>query len=120
MAVHARPAAFDGPDGMPYSVEIMVDKTDDPQPFAAYLLFMQWRRMGEPGIDTHLETDYLARAATEGDARAAVGRMSLHDVKAALDTLVTARRAPERKWWDAMNQAGEDETTGKRDDRGDS
>lgn len=118
MAVHARPAAFDGPDGMPYSVEIMVDKTDDPQPFAAYLLFMQWRRMGQPGIDAHLETDYVARGATEADARAAVGRMSLHDVKAALDALVSSRGAPERKWWDAMNDADDEQPRG-RDERGD-
>jgi hypothetical protein len=116
MAVHARPAAFDGPDGMPYSVEIMVDKTDDPaQPFAAYLLFLQWRRMGQPGIDAHVETDYVARDATEDGARNAAGGMSLHDVKAALDALVNARAGNDRKWWDAMTDE-EDEKTRRRED----
>lgn len=110
MAVHARPAAFDGPDGMPYSVEIMVDRTDDAPPFAAYLLFMQWRRIGPAGIDTHLETEYLARGATADDVRTAVGRMSLHDVKAALDALVTSTRGvSERKWYDAMQDDPHDE-----------
>ena len=115
MAVHARPAAFDGTDGMPYSVEIMVDRTDDPaQPFAAFLLFMQWRRLGQPGIDAHLETEYLARGATRDAARDAVGRMSLHDVKATLDELVNAHRKPARAWWDAMN----DDADTSRDERG--
>jgi hypothetical protein len=103
MAVHARPAAFDGPDGMPYSVAIMVDETGDAsRPFGAYLLFLQWRRIGEPGVDTHLETDFLAFGETAGHARAQLGALSLHDVKERLDDLVGKRRATSRKWWDAM------------------
>jgi hypothetical protein len=107
MAVHARPAAFDGPDGLPYSVAIMVDETSDaPGPFGAYLLFLQWRRIGEPGIDAHLETDYLAHGATAGAARDEIGALSLHTVKAHLDALVNARRSGTRKWWDAMREDG--------------
>jgi hypothetical protein len=104
MAVHARPAAFDGADSMPYSVEIVVDPTGDRErPFAAYLLFLQWRRIGPAGIDAHLETEYLAHGATEDEARAAVGALPLHDVKARLDALILARDgAPGRRWWDAM------------------
>lgn len=103
MAVHARPAAFDGPDGLPYSVEIMVDETDDAQGrFGAYLMFLQWRRIGEPGVDSHVETPYLAFASTRDEARAKLGAFTLHAVKAELDTLVNARRSGTRKWWDAM------------------
>jgi hypothetical protein len=104
MAVHARPAAFDGPDGLPYSVEIMVDETGDAaHPYAAYLLFMQWRRMGPAGIDAHLETGYLVYAATPDEARASAGRLTLHEVKAQLDTLVRARFAVgDRRWYDVM------------------
>jgi len=44
-AVHSRPAAFEGSDGMSYSVEIVVDETEIVgRPFGAYLLFMRWRR----------------------------------------------------------------------------
>jgi hypothetical protein len=108
MAVHGRPAAFDGPDGLPYSVAIMVDDTGDPRTgFGAYLLFLQWRRIGEPGVDAHIETDYLAYGTTMEAARDAAGAMSLHDVKARLDALVNARRTGGRKWWDAMRDDSE-------------
>ena len=43
-AVHARPAAFEGTDGMSYSVEIVVDETEIAgRPYGAYLLFVRWR-----------------------------------------------------------------------------
>ena len=108
MAVHARPAAFDGPDGLPYSVEIMVDEICDARGnFGAYLMFLRWRRIGEPGVDAHLETDYLEYAPTREDARAAVAALTLHAVKDHLDALVNARRTSGRKWWDAMRNEGE-------------
>ena len=114
MAVHARPAAFDGPDGLPYSVDILTDDTgNDAGRFGAYLIFLQWRRMGEAGIDAHLETDFLAFGETPEAARAAIGAMSLHDVKAKLDELVRARGgAGERKWFDAMRA---DDTSDEED-----
>ena len=103
MAVHARPAAFEGPDGMSYSVEIETDDTGDrAAPAGAYLLFVRWGR-GEPTISGHLETDFLARAATAEEARAQVGALPLHEVKRLLDALVR-ERSPEtsRPWWEAM------------------
>lgn len=104
-AVHARPAAFEGVDGMSYSVEIVVDETGIPdRPFGAYLLFLRWRRMGTQGIEGHLETDYLAYGDAEETARDAVGRMTLDAVKRVLDDLVREQLAnrPARRWWDAM------------------
>lgn len=104
-AVHARPAAFEGVDGMSYSVEIVVDETGIPdRRFGAYLLFLRWRRMGTQGIEGHLETDYLAYGDTEETARDAVGRMTLDAVKRVLDDLVREQLAnrPARRWWDAM------------------
>jgi len=104
-AVHARPAAFEGPDGMSYSVEIVVDETDIVgRPYGAYFLFLRWRRMGSQGIEGHLETDYLAYGATEDAARAAIGAMTLTAVKQMLDELIREQSAskPTRKWWDAM------------------
>lgn len=104
-AVHARPAAFEGSDGMSYSVEIVVDETDIVgRPYGAYFLFLRWRRMGTQGIEGHLETDYLAYGATEDAARAAIGAMTLTAVKQLIDELIREQSAnkPTRKWWDAM------------------
>jgi len=104
-AVHARPAAFEGSDGMSYSVEIVVDETEIVgRRYGAYLLFMRWRRIGAQGIEAHLETDYLAYGASEDAARATVGAMTLGDVKALLETLIREQMAnqPSRRWWDAM------------------
>jgi hypothetical protein len=104
-AVHARPAAFEGSDGMSYSVEIVVDDTRiADRPFGAYLLFLRWRRIGAQGIEGHLETDYLAYGASEDEARTAIGELTLSAVKRMLDELIRERsaRQPTRRWWDAM------------------
>jgi hypothetical protein len=110
-AVHGRPPAFEGPDGLSYSVEACADTTDDPaRPWGAYLLFLRWRRIGAPGVDAHLESDFVAFADDEPGALAALTRMPLALVKATLDTLVRRRdgAAPTRRWWDVMRaEAGE-------------
>ena len=106
MAVHARPAAFEGSDGASYSVEIVTDVSGDKtRPFAAYLLFVRWRQ-GDPVASGHLETEFLAFADTEEDARKLVGAMMLNEVKARLDDLIKAKRAEQLPWWDAMHQEG--------------
>ena len=90
---------------MSYSVELTADATDDPaKPWGAYLLFLRWRRMGAAGIDSHLETDFIVRGATEAEVLAALGRMPLLLAKASLDTLIRQREGgtPSRRWWDAM------------------
>ena len=54
MAVHDRPAAFEGSDGASYSVEIVADVSDEKdRPFGAYLLFVRWRE-GDPVASGHL------------------------------------------------------------------
>lgn len=106
-AVHHRPAAFEGSDGFSYSVEIMAEHTGDAAaPWAAYFLFVKWARLGAQSPEGHLETDYLLTAATESDARTALGETPLADVKALLDRLIAsaAGGAPARKWWDAMRE----------------
>ncbi len=111
-AVHARPAAFEGADGVAYSVEIMADRTGDPaRPWGAYLLFMRWRRIGEPGVEGHLESDFLRHAATEAEALAMAGAMTLLEAREVLDALVraSAGSAPPRRWWDVMRDEREDE-----------
>ena len=105
MAVHDRPAAFEGSDGFSYSVEILADEdvTQSPR-WGAYLFFVKWARIGVSSPEGHLESEVLARAATEGDARERVGAMPLTDVKRTLDALISRSPAgaPRRKWWDAM------------------
>ena len=108
-AAHGRPAAFEGPDGLSYSVEILAEPTGDPaRPWGAYLLFVQWARIGGTTPSGHLETDYLAEADTDADARAIVGALSLGQVRAALHALITERSggAQVRRWWDAMKDEG--------------
>jgi len=106
MAVHDRPAAFEGSDGLSYSVEIVTDTSGERQrPFAAYLLFVRWGH-GDPVASGHLETEFLAFAATEEEARKLVGAMPLNEVKVNLDALIKARRSELLPWWDSMRNEG--------------
>jgi hypothetical protein len=108
MAVHDRPAAFEGSDGFSYSVEILCEETGDAQgEWGAFFLFIKWARIGAQTPEGHLESDYLTRAHSDAAARAALGRMPLGDVKTLLDSLIDARREPGRRWWDAMRDEGE-------------
>jgi hypothetical protein len=109
MAVHARPAAFEGSDGLSYSVEICADETGEAdRPWGAYFLFLRWRRIGESGIEGHVETDFLAHGHTESEARERIGGMRLNEVKAVLEATLRAREGnrPVRRWWDAMRDEG--------------
>jgi hypothetical protein len=111
-AVHGRPAAFEGPDGLSYSVEIVTAPTGHPErAWGAYLLFVQWARIGATSPSGHVETDFLAEADTEADARAIVASLSLTEVRAALHSAVAERShdAPSRRWWDAMRDEGSDD-----------
>lgn len=83
---HERPPAFSGPDGYSYTVEVLTEHEEvEGGPWFAYLFFLRWR--GNEPIG-HVESDFLAEARTEADARCEVERLSLHEVKALLDSLV--------------------------------
>ena len=109
MAVHARPAAFQGSDGLSYSVAIETDRTDDAaKPFGAYFLFVRWRRLGTQGVEGHLESPFLAFGTSRAEAVTALGAMVLDEVKAVLDDLVRANAPdPPRRWWDVMRDDDE-------------
>lgn len=102
--VHGRPAAFEGSDGFSYSVELCVDQVNDAGTlWAAYLLFLRWRRIGESGVEGHLETDYLTRATTADAAREALGRLPLQIVREQLEQrILDTAPAPARRWFDVM------------------
>ncbi len=105
-AVHARPAALEGRDGMSYSLDVLSDSTGEAaRPFGAYLIFVQWSRMGAQKAEGHLETDFLAWGSSDAEAERALGAMPLADAQRALDALITARDGGStRRWWDAMRE----------------
>ncbi|MEQ1689945.1 MAG: hypothetical protein ABMA00_01570 [Gemmatimonas sp.] len=113
MAVHARPAAFDGVDGFSYSVDILSTETgDSAAPWGAYLFFVKWAA-GEPQVAGHLETDFLATGSNEALVKRQVGAMPLPSVKATLDGLIRtsasrSTRASDRPWWEAAADEGDD------------
>ena len=91
MAVHDRPAAFEGSDGLSYTVEIEVDETENArEPFAAYFVFVRWSR-GDPRITGHRESGYLAHGRTAEEARTKVGALPLEEAKRALDEAIALR-----------------------------
>ena len=109
MAVHDRPAAFEGSDGLSYSVEICTDETGEgDRPWGAYFLFLRWRRIGEAAVEGHVETDFLAHGMTEEEAHARIGALRLNDVKHVLEAALRARQPAgmQRRWWDAMRDEG--------------
>jgi hypothetical protein len=110
MAVHDRPAAFEGSDGFSYSVEILVERDDDDEPpWAAFFLFVRWARIGAQSPEGHVESDYLARGATADEARRKIGGLALSDVKSVLDALIARHAAaPTRPWFDAMRDEHEE------------
>ncbi len=111
MAVHARPAAFEGADGASYSVDIQADETGESErPWGAFFLFVRWTP-GEPHAAGHLESPFLAWGGSESEARDALGSLSLDAVKRVLDDLIGSSAPPSRPWWESMHDdAGESST----------
>jgi len=102
-AVHARPPAFEGKDGISYSVEVMTDSTGDTaRPFGGYLLFVRWG-VGDPVATGHVETDFLVYGQSDDEAREKMGAMLLNDAVAELNRGIDKRDAPGRPWYEAMH-----------------
>jgi hypothetical protein len=104
-AVHGRPAAFLGVDGLSYSVEIATDSTGEREkPFGAYFLFLRWNETADPVVTGHIETPFLEFAASAQLAGEQLGRMPLSLVKELLDQLIRERTDAQgtRRWWEAM------------------
>lgn len=115
--VHGRPAAFEGADGYSYSVSVEADETNDvEQPFGAFFLFVRWKRMGDQGVEGHLESEFLAFGDTRRAAVAQLNMWQLNDVKRALDACIHRDTNPiaERRWWDVMAADSGDESSDAR------
>jgi hypothetical protein len=90
-AVHARPAALEGRDGMSYSVAILSDATGDAaRPFGSYFLFPRWRKIGEEGVEGHLESAYLEYGDSRQAAVDALGAWTIARAQRVLDELIEA------------------------------
>ena len=86
--VHERAPAFGGPDGHAYSVAPFVDDVPDASGrYGAALLFIRWSEVGDRPVG-HVETDYLAFAATPDAALAPVLDLTLRAVKDHLDRCI--------------------------------
>jgi len=82
-------------DGRAYSAGLFSDDDADALgQYGASLLFIRWSADQQP--DGHLESDYIARASDAAEAEAAVGRMSLMEVKEMLENLIARRDAEAR------------------------
>jgi hypothetical protein len=106
-AVHGRPAAFEGADGLSYTVEIAADSTgDSSRPYGAFFLFLRWNRTAEPVVTGHLETGFLEYGDSAAAARDALGKMTLARVKSILDAIIGRGGAQTRTrpWWEAMRE----------------
>lgn len=118
MAVHARPAAFDGVDGFSYSVDILTDHTGVADaPWGAYLFFVKWSA-GEPQVAGHMETDFLATGSNEAIVKRQVGSMPLASVKATLDGLIRTRQSAtssgDRPWWESAAREADEQSESER------
>ena len=88
---HERAPAFGGSDGEAYSVAIWVDDAPDERGrYGASLLFVRWSSSGDRPMGT-VESPVLAWGRSPEEADERVRRLSLYDVKAALDTAIAAR-----------------------------
>jgi hypothetical protein len=107
-AVHGRAAGLEGKDGCSYSLDVLTDETGDrTRPYGAFLVFLKWRRIGEQGVEGHLETDFLAYADTPEAAAAQVARTTLTECQRLLDALIAARDGDRgRRWFDVMREEG--------------
>jgi hypothetical protein len=93
MKLHTRPAAFEGSDAQPYTVDLDTEETGrSGQDFAAFFVFLRWAETGA-GIMTHLLSEDVAYGATEAEARSAALELSLYEVKAELDAAIARNRA---------------------------
>lgn len=101
MAVHARPAAFEGSDGASYSAEIVTDPAPEAGEgmVAGYLLFVRWGA-GDPVASGHVETEYLA-TGREAEVLRELGELTLQHVRSLLDSRLR-EQSSSRPWWEAM------------------
>ena len=95
--------------GYSYSVELSVDQVNDAgTQWAAFLLFLRWRRIGESGVEGHLET-IISRVPPQQMLRAmrsAHGRCSAF-ASCWSQRIEESAPPPTRRWFDVMHDDAE-------------
>lgn len=90
--LHNRPPAFSGSDEQPYTVDVDVEPTGDPQqPYAAFLVFLRWAATGA-GIMEHTESGDVAHGDTPESAKTRALELTLYEVKAELDAAIARKK----------------------------
>jgi hypothetical protein len=59
--------------------------------YGAAVLFVRWSADGDAAVG-HLESDYIEYGDTADEARDAIRRLTLHQLKAQLDHLIESRK----------------------------
>lgn len=92
--VHGRPAALEGTDGFAYSVAILNDETrvSGRSPYGAYFLFLRWRRVGEEGVEGHVESEFLEHAESREGAMQLLRQWPIEKVQDHLNALLELHR----------------------------
>jgi hypothetical protein len=113
-AVHSRPAALEGRDGFSYTLEILSDATGEKaRPFGAYLLFVQWSRMGAQRADGHVESAFLTFGSSAAAVEYELTALPLADAQRILDTLLRDRDgASGRRWLSVIEDESDDGSEG--------
>src|SRR5262245_30592516 len=108
-AVHSRPAALEGRDGFSYSIEVLSDSTGEAErPFGAYLMFVQWSRLGAQKVEGHLESEFLTFGPDTAAAEQLLGTLKLAEAQRILDELLRTRDgASSRRWWSMTEEKDE-------------
>jgi hypothetical protein len=88
---HDRVPAFQGSDGLPYTVDVDTERTDDAdRPWAAFLVFVRWAATGA-GIMGHVLSDDVAWGRTEEEARLGALDLTMYELKNELDGAIERR-----------------------------
>jgi hypothetical protein len=59
-----------------------------PAAFGAFCMFLRWRRIGEEGVEGHLESDFLEFGATRDAALDALRAWPIERVQALLNEMI--------------------------------
>ena len=87
---HDRVPAFEGSDGLPYTVDIDAEEKAGGD-WVAFLVFVRWAETGA-GIMGHVTSGDVARGASQDAVREAALELTLYELKTELDRAI-ARRA---------------------------
>ena len=91
-AVHGRAPGFEGIDGSAYTVAIETERSEAGDgTWVVYLVFLRWAE-GGTAIMGHLETEDVASAPSEREAREAAEALSLARVKVILDQTIERKQ----------------------------